>query len=98
MIPERLSEIITERMETCFNISLGSGPHAHGQLLMYHDMFGLYPKYNPRMAKVYADAGEVILNGLRAYGHEIKEEEFPLLENWVGMPDDEYEELMELLG
>ncbi len=97
MIPERLSKIITERMENCFNISLGSGPHAHGQLLIYHDMFGLYPKFKPRMAKVYADAGEVILNGLRAYVQEVKNEEFPQPENWFSMPDDEYEGLMDLL-
>jgi len=97
MIPERLSKIITERMERCFNISLGSGPHAHGQLLIYHDMFGLYPKFKPRMAKVYADAGEVILNGLRAYVQEVKDEEFPQPENWFSMPDDEYEDLMKLL-
>lgn len=97
MIPERLSKIITERMESCFNISLGSGPHAHGQLLIYHDMFGLYPKFKPRMAKVYADAGEVILNGLRAYVKEVKDEEFPQPENWFSMPDDEYDDLMKLL-
>ncbi len=97
MIPERLSEIITDRMESCFNISLGSGPHAHGQLLIYHDMFGLYPKFKPRMAKVYADAGEVILNGLQAYVQEVLNEEFPQPENWFSMPDDEYEDLMKLL-
>ena len=97
MIPERLSKIITDRMESCFNISLGSGPHAHGQLLIYHDMFGLYPKFKPRMAKVYADAGEVILNGLRSYVQEVKDEEFPQPENWFSMPDDEYENLMKLL-
>ena len=97
MIPERLSKIITDRMESCFNISLGSGPHAHGQLLIYHDMFGLYPKFKPRMAKVYADAGEVILNGLQAYVQEVLNEEFPQPENWFSMPDDEYEDLMKLL-
>ena len=47
-------------------MSLGSGPDAHGQLLIYHDLFGLYPKFTPRMAKVYGNAGEVILNGLEA--------------------------------
>ena len=97
MIPERLSKIITDRMESCFNISLGSGPHAHGQLLIYHDMFGLYPKFKPRMAKVYTDAGEVILNGLRSYVQEVKDEEFPQPENWLSMPDDEYKNLMKLL-
>ncbi len=64
MVPDRLCKLITERAEGCIIMSLGSGPDAHGQLLIYHDMFGLYPKFKPKMAKVYGNAGEVILNGL----------------------------------
>ncbi len=97
MIPDRLSTLITERMETCFNISLGSGPDAHGQLLIYHDMFGLYPKFKPRMAKVYADAGKVITDGLKEYVDEVKNKAFPQPENWFGISDEEYDELMKLI-
>jgi len=93
MIPDRLSTLITERMESCFNISLGSGPDAHGQLLIYHDMFGLYPKFKPRMAKVYADAGKTILDGLKEYVEEVKSKTFPQPENWFGISDEEYDEL-----
>jgi len=97
MIPDRLSTLITERMETCFNISLGSGLDAHGQLLIYHDMFGLYPKFKPRMAKVYADAGKVITDGLKEYVDEVKKKTFPQPENWFGISDEEYGELMKLI-
>ncbi len=97
MIPDRLSTLITESMETCFNISLGSGPDAHGQLLIYHDMFGLYPKFKPRMAKVYADAGKVITDGLKEYVDEVKNKTFPQPENWFGISDEEYDELMKLI-
>lgn len=97
MIPDRLSTLITDRMESCFNISLGSGPDAHGQLLIYHDMFGLYPKFKPRMAKVYADAGKVITDGLKEYVEEVQSKTFPQPENWFGISDDEYDELMKLI-
>jgi len=97
MIPDRLSTLITERMETCFNISLGSGPDAHGQLLIYHDMFGLYPKFKPRMAKVYADAGKTITDGLKEYVDEVQSKTFPQPENWFGISDEEYDELMKLI-
>ena len=97
MIPDRLSTLITESMETCFNISLGSGPDAHGQLLIYHDMFGLYPKFKPRMAKVYADAGKVITDGLKEYVDEVHSKTFPQPENWFGISDEEYDELMKLI-
>jgi 3-methyl-2-oxobutanoate hydroxymethyltransferase len=97
MVPDRLCKLITERATNCFIISLGSGPHAHGQLLIYHDAFGLYPRFKPRMAKVFANAGEIIQDGLHQYVKEVTGGEFPQPENWFGMPDEEYEELLRLL-
>jgi 3-methyl-2-oxobutanoate hydroxymethyltransferase len=97
MVPDRISQIITERANNCFIISLGSGPHAHGQLLIYHDMFGLYPRFKPRMAKVFGNAGEVILNGLKQYAAEVGSGVFPQPENWFTMKDEEFEELRKLL-
>ena len=91
------SSEITERAQNCIILSLGSGPHAHGQLLIYHDLFGLYPKFTPRMAKQYGNAGEVILHGLRDYVAEVGAGQFPQPENYFGMKDDEYEALIELL-
>ncbi len=49
------------------------------------------------MAKVYADAGQVIVNGLKHYVEEVTQRAFPQPENWFGMKDEEYEELLELL-
>jgi len=97
LVPDRLCRLITERAGQCIIMSLGSGPHAHGQLLIYHDLFGLYPKFTPRMAKVYADAGKVIQKGLEEYVAEVKGEAFPRPENYFGMQDDEFEELLALL-
>ena len=97
LVPDRLCKLITERAKNCIIMSLGSGPHAHGQLLIYHDAFALYPKFKPRMAKVFADAGAVIREGLNAYVKEVTEKTFPAQENWFGMPDEEYDELLKML-
>ncbi|UCH59413.1 MAG: 3-methyl-2-oxobutanoate hydroxymethyltransferase [Anaerolineales bacterium] len=97
MVPDRVCKLITEKAKNCFIMSLGSGPHAHGQLLIYHDMFGLYPRFKPRMAKVFGDAGRVILEGLLGYVSEVTQRQFPQPENWFGIPDREYEELLQLL-
>ncbi len=97
MVPDRICKLITERAQDCIIMSLGSGPDAHGQLLIYHDMFGLYPRFRPRMAKVFGNAGEVILNGLKQYVNEVTNQTFPAPENWFGMPDQEYEELLDML-
>jgi 3-methyl-2-oxobutanoate hydroxymethyltransferase len=98
MVPDRVCQLITQRAEHCLIISLGSGPHAHGQLLIYHDMFGLYPRFKPRMAKVFGEAGQLILSGLQQYVKEVSERSFPQPENWFGMSDDEYSQLLDMLG
>ncbi len=96
MVPDRVCEIITERARIPI-ISLGSGPYAHGQLLIFHDMFGLYPRFKPKMAKVYGNAGEVILNGLKQYVAEVTGRQFPQPENWFGIGDDQLAELKQML-
>ncbi|MCK5646352.1 MAG: 3-methyl-2-oxobutanoate hydroxymethyltransferase [Anaerolineales bacterium] len=97
MVPDRVCKLITERAENCFIISLGAGPDAHGQLLIFHDMFGLFPKFKPKMAKVYGDAGKVILEGLKNYASEVHNGSFPQPENWFKIKDQEYDELLDLL-
>lgn len=97
MVPDRVCKLITERADNCIIMSLGSGPDAHGQLLIYHDMFGLYPRFKPRMAKQFGDAGRIILEGLKQYAGEVTSKTFPQPENWFSMPDEEYEELSRLL-
>ena len=97
LVPDRLCQLITERAKNCIIMSLGSGLGAHGQLLIYHDAFALYPKFKPRMAKVFADAGAVIREGLNGYVKEVTEKTFPAKENWFGMPDEEYDELLKLV-
>ena len=97
MVPDAVCKLITERAKDCIIMSLGSGPHAHGQLLIYHDMFGLYPKFKPRMAKVFGNAGEVILKGLMQYVSEVTGRTFPQKENYFTIPDEEYKKLLTML-
>jgi 3-methyl-2-oxobutanoate hydroxymethyltransferase len=97
MVPDRICKLITDRAEHCIIMSLGSGPHAHGQLLIYHDMFGLYPRFKPKMARVFGNAGEVILNGLKCYHDQVIARDFPGPENWFSIKDEEYAEVLEML-
>lgn len=97
LVPDRLCQLITARAKNAIIMSLGSGLHAHGQLLIYHDAFALYPKFKPKMAKVFADAGAVIRAGLEGYVQEVTAKTFPAREHWFGMPDEEYDELLKML-
>ncbi len=97
MVPDCVCALITKRAGIPI-ISLGSGPEAHGQLLIFHDMFNLYPKFKPRMAKVFGDAGKVIGDGLKQYVAEVTSKRFPQPEHWFTMKEDEYRELLGLVG
>lgn len=96
MVPSRVCQLISER-STVPIISLGSGPHAHGQLLIFHDMFGLYPKFTPKMARIYGNAGQIILDGIRQYVEDVITRDFPQRENWFTMKDEAFEELKGLI-
>ena len=61
-------------------------------------MFGLYPKFTPRMARVYGNAGQVILDGIKQYVDDVTTHDFPQRENWFTMKDDAYEDLLKMLG
>jgi len=96
LVPDQVCGLITERAKIPI-ISLGSGPHAHGQLLIFHDMFGLYPRFTPKMAKKYGDAGKVIGDGLKKYVEEVTNRIFPEPERYFGIKEEEYAELRRLV-
>src|SRR5512139_210202 len=96
LVPDQVCEIITERSKVPI-ISLGSGPNAHGQLLIFHDMFGLYPRFTPKMAKQYGNAGKVIGDGLKQYVQEVTTKVFPEPERYFGIKEEEYTELRRLV-
>jgi len=97
MVPDRVCKLVTERAENCIIMGIGSGPHAHGQVLNHYDMFGLYPKFKPKMVKLYVNAGELILNGLKQYVEDVTTRSFPQRENYFTMPDEEYDKLIRML-
>ncbi len=92
LVPDRVCRMVTERAGIPI-ISLGSGPDAHGQLLIFHDLFGLYPVFTPKMAKRYRDVGAVLLEGLREYVGDVRGRRFPGPEQCFGIPDEELLEL-----
>lgn len=97
MVPDRVTEVVTSRAENCIIMGIGSGPNVHGQLLIYHDLFGLYPKFKPKMAKVYGEAGKVIQDGLKKFVEEVGDKTFPKPENWFVISDEEFSALKEML-
>ena len=95
-VPSKVTKLVTERAEIPI-ISIGAGPDCDGQLLIFHDMFGLYPAFTPKFAKQYADVGETIVQGLKRYAEEVREGLFPEPKHGFTIRDEQYEELLEML-
>jgi len=95
-VPSKVSKLITMGAEIPI-ISIGAGPDCDGQLLIFHDMFGLYPAFTPKFAKQYADVGETIVQGLKRYAEEVREGLFPEPKHGFTISDQQYEELLKML-
>ncbi len=95
-VPSRVSKLVTERAEIPI-ISIGAGPDCDGQVLIFHDMFGLYPAFTPKFAKQYADLGETIVQGLERFAEEVRGGVFPEPKHCFTISGDQYEELLAML-
>jgi len=95
-VPSKVSKLVTERAEIPI-ISIGAGPDCDGQLLIFHDMFGLYPAFTPKFAKQYADVGEILVEGLKRYIDDVRSGAFPEPKHGFTIRDEQYEELLKML-
>lgn len=95
-VPSRVSKLITERAKIPI-ISIGAGPDCDGQLLIFHDMFNMFPAFTPKFAKRYGDVAKVIGDGLARYVAEIQSGAFPEPQNTFTISDEQYDELLAML-
>ena len=79
-------------------IGIGAGADADGQVLVFHDLLGLYDGAAAKFVKRYADLRATAVAGVTAYAHEVRERVYPGPEHGYGMPGDEASRLRELLA
>jgi 3-methyl-2-oxobutanoate hydroxymethyltransferase len=79
-IPMELAKIITDEL-TIPTIGIGAGPHCDGQVLVLHDVIGLFERFVPKFVKRYADLRGETLRAVREYREEVEKGLFPSEEN-----------------
>ncbi len=94
MVTSQVAKIITEKSSVP-TIGIGSGKDCDGQVLVVHDMLGMFEKIKPKFAKRYLSLSEEIRNAVKSYITEVKEENFPSQENEFLMEETEYNKLRE---
>ncbi|MDR2141942.1 MAG: 3-methyl-2-oxobutanoate hydroxymethyltransferase [Deltaproteobacteria bacterium] len=85
-VPANVMKKLTELL-TIPTIGIGAGPHCDGQVLVYHDMLGLFEGFAPRFVRRYAEAGDLIRLAFGRFVAEVKKGEFPGPEHCFDGPD-----------
>jgi 3-methyl-2-oxobutanoate hydroxymethyltransferase len=94
-IPAPLAERITQAVSIP-TIGIGAGPACDGQVLVIHDLVGLYDRFTPKFVKQYAKINEPILEALRQYKAEVENRTFPTEAHSFTMKSEELDKLLQL--
>lgn len=82
-VPEELGRAVSKTLSIPV-IGIGAGRYCDGQVLVFHDMLGLFDKFTPKFVKKYRDVGKDIVEAFTQFKKEIKEGSFPSEENTFG--------------
>jgi 3-methyl-2-oxobutanoate hydroxymethyltransferase len=96
-IPRELAALITERVKIP-TVGIGAGMQCDGQVLVLHDMVGLFRRFTPKFVKVYADLYTPQLQAVKSFIGDVQDKRFPADENSFGMKKETVEELRRTLG
>jgi 3-methyl-2-oxobutanoate hydroxymethyltransferase len=96
-IPSALTEIVMPRMQIPV-IGIGAGPSTDGQVLVFHDLLGIYDGHAARFVKRYADIREAMVKGVAAFTADVRERRYPEADHGYSMAPDEVERLHSLLS
>ena len=94
-IPAPLAEHITGRLAIP-TIGIGAGPDCDGQVLVIHDLVGLYDRFTPKFVKQYARINEPVGEALRQYREEVQNRAFPTAAHSFTMKAEELDRLLKL--
>ncbi|MFO7682354.1 MAG: 3-methyl-2-oxobutanoate hydroxymethyltransferase [Chloroflexota bacterium] len=92
-VPAKIAAEISRRLDIP-TIGIGAGAGCDGQVLVYHDLLGLFDKFQPTFVKQYANIGAQIQQALTTYRDEVKAGSFPADAHSFSLPDAEFEEFL----
>jgi 3-methyl-2-oxobutanoate hydroxymethyltransferase len=90
-VPAPVAQRITEALSIP-TIGIGAGAACDGQVLVYHDLLGLYTGRAPRFVKRYASLADEIQAALQTYAEDVRTGRFPEQQHTYAMPEDELAE------
>lgn len=96
-IPAALTELIMPRMQIPV-IGIGAGGATDGQVLVFHDLLGIYDGHAARFVKRYANVRDQMIAGVKAFTEDVRTRRYPEAEHGYTMAPDEIDRLHELMA
>jgi 3-methyl-2-oxobutanoate hydroxymethyltransferase len=91
-IPGRLAKLVSERLDIP-TLGIGAGAGCDGQVLVTHDLLGIFERFTPKFVKRYAHLAEEMRRAFTKFNDEVRTNTFPGVEHTVEMSDDEWQHL-----
>jgi 3-methyl-2-oxobutanoate hydroxymethyltransferase len=92
-MPAAVAAAITRLLEIPV-IGIGAGPDTDGQVLVLHDLLGIYPGQAPRFAKQYADLRSQMVTAVAEYADDVRSQRFPAAEHTFSIDPGELDEFL----
>ncbi|HNJ13411.1 MAG TPA: 3-methyl-2-oxobutanoate hydroxymethyltransferase [Anaerolineales bacterium] len=93
-VPARLAEVISKQISIP-TIGIGAGVGCDGQVLVTHDLLGLFDRFTPKFVKQYANFHAEMNKAFTAYIDDVETKRFPAVEHTVEMTDEEWNAFQE---
>jgi len=94
-VPARLAETISKQISIP-TIGIGAGAGCDGQVLVTHDLLGLFDRFTPKFVKQYANFHEAMNKAFTEYIDDVETKRFPAAEHTVEMTDDEWNDFLRI--
>ncbi len=91
-VPDQVAQLITQQL-TIPTIGIGAGINCDGQVLVIHDLLGLFERYKPKFVKQYINLSPMILEAIKQYRQEVIEGRFPGQEHSFTIKKEEMEKI-----
>ena len=95
-VPGRIAKVISEQL-TIPTIGIGAGAGTDGQILLCHDLLGVFTDFKPKFTKRFAALTEVAVGGIKDYVREVKEGTFPAEEHTYSVGDEMFDAFVSMV-
>ncbi|MBC7940477.1 MAG: 3-methyl-2-oxobutanoate hydroxymethyltransferase [Chitinophagaceae bacterium] len=95
-VPAKMAAVISQQLEIP-TIGIGAGAGTDGQILLCHDLLGVFTDFKPKFTKRFANLSEVAVKGITQYIGEVKAGTFPDDDHSYGVDQGEYEKFVSMV-